>query len=64
MELQQPAPTIRRRSVRRVLIARTDGLFCNGLEECGVGGQCDAGRDQCGPNETCDEESDTCIENP
>jgi hypothetical protein len=38
-----------------------DGLFCNGVEECGVRGECNAAPgDPCGARETCNEVTDTC----
>jgi hypothetical protein len=38
-----------------------DGFFCNGVEECGVRGECDTGPgDPCGATETCSEMTQTC----
>ena len=39
----------------------TDGVFCNGAEQC-VSGECVDGDDPCDQDETCDEGSDTCVD--
>jgi len=39
----------------------TDGVFCNGAEECFVG-SCVAGTEPCNNDQTCDEASDTCVD--
>jgi hypothetical protein len=42
-----------------------DGIFCNGEEKCGLGGECDSGPgDPCGPRETCNEDLGMCVEEP
>lgn len=38
-----------------------DGLFCNGVETCGVDGFCAAGDDPC-PSQICDEDADACVD--
>lgn len=37
-----------------------DGLFCNGVETCDIGGGCVTGSDPCGGS-PCDEATDTCL---
>ncbi len=42
----------------------SDGLFCNGEEQCGTAGQCGPGEPPCLPDQICDENADVCRDGP